>query len=225
VGKNRLEAVSDGVIAVIITILVLEPKVLHGGDFQVLVPLWPVFMSYVLSFIYVGIYWNKFQYANHPSGRRCAVLGALGLAALVSACTPNLSKADETLQIQQAVLRYQFEHNAAAKKYAIFCIAISKGETVSDAPAKLIQSLNDAAHKVVKSSDCNAHMDNGVTERSSGKPALMLNVGQVNWLAKDEAVVEGGYYEAGLSSSGNTYHLKMVSGVWRVVQNQLNWIS
>jgi hypothetical protein len=44
-------------------------------------------------------------------------------------------------------------------------------------------------------------------------------------LAKDEAVVEGGYYEAGLSSSGNTYHLKMVSGVWRVVQNQLNWIS
>jgi uncharacterized membrane protein len=66
-GKNRLEAFSDGVIAVIITILVLELKVPHGGDFGVLIPLWPVFMSYVLSFIYVGIYWNKLQYAIHPS--------------------------------------------------------------------------------------------------------------------------------------------------------------
>jgi len=65
-GKNRLEAFSDGVIA-IITIMVLELKVPHGADFSVLFPLWPVFMSYVLSFIYVGIYWNKLQYANCPS--------------------------------------------------------------------------------------------------------------------------------------------------------------
>jgi uncharacterized membrane protein len=66
-GKNRLEAFSDGVIAVIITILVLELKVPHGGDFSVLIPLWPVFMSYVLSFVYVGIYWNKLQYGSDPS--------------------------------------------------------------------------------------------------------------------------------------------------------------
>jgi uncharacterized membrane protein len=57
-GKNRLEAFSDGVIANIIT-MVLELKVPHGPDFQALLPLWPVFMSYVLSFVYVGIYWNK----------------------------------------------------------------------------------------------------------------------------------------------------------------------
>ena len=61
-GKNRLEDFSDGVIAIIITIMVLELKVPHGADFRVLIPLWPVFMSYVLSFIYVGIYWNKLQY-------------------------------------------------------------------------------------------------------------------------------------------------------------------
>jgi uncharacterized membrane protein len=64
-GKNRLEAFSDGVIA----IMVLELKVPHGADFPVLIRLWPVFMSYVLSFIYVGIYWNKLQYENHPSHR------------------------------------------------------------------------------------------------------------------------------------------------------------
>ena len=66
-GKNRLEAFSDGVIVIIITIMVLELKVPHDPDFRALLLLWPVFMSYVLSFIYVGIYWNKLQYENHPS--------------------------------------------------------------------------------------------------------------------------------------------------------------
>jgi uncharacterized membrane protein len=64
-GKNRLEAFSDGVIAIIITIMVLELKVPHGNTFDVLLPLWPVFMSYVLSFIYVGIYWNNHHHMLH----------------------------------------------------------------------------------------------------------------------------------------------------------------
>jgi hypothetical protein len=153
------------------------------------------------------------------------VLGTLGLAALMSGCAPNLNKADEELQIQQTVFRYQFEHNAAANKYDIFCIAISKGKTDSDAPTKLIQGLNDVRHKVVKSSDCDENAGNGVIERASGKPALMLNVGQVKWLTEDEAVVEGGYYEASLSASGNTYGLKKMSGVWKVIKDQMNWIS
>jgi uncharacterized membrane protein len=64
-GKGRLEAFSDGVIAIIITIMVLELKVPHGSDFKVLLPLWPVFMSYVLSFVYVGIYWNNHHHLFH----------------------------------------------------------------------------------------------------------------------------------------------------------------
>jgi len=63
-GKNRLEAFSDGVIAIII--MVLELEVPYGADFRVLIPLWPAFMSYVLSFIYIGIYWNKLQYVSYP---------------------------------------------------------------------------------------------------------------------------------------------------------------
>jgi uncharacterized membrane protein len=66
-GKTRLEAFSDGVIAILITIMVLELKVPHDPEFRALLPLWPVFMSYVLSFIYIGIYWNKLQYAYYPS--------------------------------------------------------------------------------------------------------------------------------------------------------------
>ena len=57
--KSRLEAFSDGVLAIIITILVLELKVPHGEDLATLKPLLPVFLGYVLSFVYVGIYWNN----------------------------------------------------------------------------------------------------------------------------------------------------------------------
>ena len=57
--KNRLETFSDGVLAIIITIMVLEMKVPHGADFSSLKPLLPVFLSYLLSFVYLGIYWNN----------------------------------------------------------------------------------------------------------------------------------------------------------------------
>jgi len=57
--KARLEAFSDGVLAVVITIMVLEMKVPHGEELSALTPLLPVFLSYVLSFIYIGIYWNN----------------------------------------------------------------------------------------------------------------------------------------------------------------------
>lgn len=58
-GKGRLEAFSDGVLAIIITIMVLELKVPHSADINALIPLIPVLLSYVLSFVYVGIYWNN----------------------------------------------------------------------------------------------------------------------------------------------------------------------
>jgi uncharacterized membrane protein len=57
--KNRVEAFSDGVLAIVITIMVLELKVPHGDNFSTLLPLWPVFLSYLISFIYLAIYWNN----------------------------------------------------------------------------------------------------------------------------------------------------------------------
>ncbi|MBP6343696.1 MAG: DUF1211 domain-containing protein [Candidatus Omnitrophica bacterium] len=71
--KGRLEAFSDGVIAIIITIMVLEMRSPHGADIEALKPLIPVVLSYVLSFIYLGIYWNNhhhlLQAAKHVDGR------------------------------------------------------------------------------------------------------------------------------------------------------------
>ena len=72
--KGRLEAFSDGVIAIIITIMVLEMKVPHGDRLEDLVPLVPTFLSYVLSFIYVGIYWNNH---HHMLQAATAVTGAI----------------------------------------------------------------------------------------------------------------------------------------------------
>lgn len=71
--KGRLEAFSDGVIAIIITIMVLEMKVPHGADLVALRPLIPVFLSYVLSFVFLGIYWSNhhhlLQAVHHVNGR------------------------------------------------------------------------------------------------------------------------------------------------------------
>jgi uncharacterized membrane protein len=64
-GKTRLEAFSDGVLAIVITIMVLEIKVPHGDTPQALLPLWPVMLSYVLSFVYIGIYWNNHHHMLH----------------------------------------------------------------------------------------------------------------------------------------------------------------
>jgi uncharacterized membrane protein len=68
-GKTRLEAFSDGVLAIIITIMVLEMKVPHDPSLAALAPIVPVFLSYVLSFVYVGIYWNNHHHMLHACKR------------------------------------------------------------------------------------------------------------------------------------------------------------
>jgi uncharacterized membrane protein len=73
-GTQRLEAFSDGVLAVIITIMVLEMKVPTGADLAALLPLLPVFLSYVLSFLYIAIYWNNHHHMLHVTDR---VTGAI----------------------------------------------------------------------------------------------------------------------------------------------------
>jgi uncharacterized membrane protein len=66
--KGRLEAFSDAVIAILITIMILELKVPHGTDLEALRPLLPVFLTYVLSFVFLGIYWNNHHHMLHAAG-------------------------------------------------------------------------------------------------------------------------------------------------------------
>ena len=67
--KNRLEAFSDGVIAIAITIMVLELRIPEGADWRALQPIVPVFITYVLSFVYIGIYWNNHHHLIHMADR------------------------------------------------------------------------------------------------------------------------------------------------------------
>ena len=90
--KGRLEAFSDGVLAIIITIMVLELKIPHGSDLHALAPMVPVFLSYVLSFVYVGIYWNNHHHVFHATkdiggGVMWANLGLLFCLSLIPAVT------------------------------------------------------------------------------------------------------------------------------------------
>jgi len=89
---GRIEAFSDGVLAIIITIMVLELKVPHGSDLHALRPMVPVFLSYVLSFIYVGIYWNNHHHLFHATeeiggGVLWANLGLLFCLSLIPVVT------------------------------------------------------------------------------------------------------------------------------------------
>jgi uncharacterized membrane protein len=68
-GKGRLEAFSDGVIAILITIMVLELRVPHGDGLEALRPVFPVFLTYVLSFVFLGIYWNNHHHMLHATTR------------------------------------------------------------------------------------------------------------------------------------------------------------
>ena len=110
--KGRLEAFSDGVIAIIITIMVLEIKVPHGTEFSSLYPLLPVFISYVLSFIYLGIYWNNhhhmLQVTHKINGKilwaNLHLLFWLSLFPFVTAWMGENNFASSTLALYGAVL-------------------------------------------------------------------------------------------------------------------------
>ena len=119
--KGRLEAFTDGVIAVIITIMVLELKVPHGADAGALMPLAPVFLSYVLSFVYIGIYWNNHHHMFHAvhhvtGGTLWANLHLLFWLSLVPFVTGWM---DENHFAPQTVAAYGVVLLAAAIAYTI----------------------------------------------------------------------------------------------------------
>ena len=125
-GKSRLEAFSDGVIAIIITIMVLELKVPHGASLENLQELLPVFFSYVLSFLYVGIYWNNHHHLLHTvkkvsGGILWANLHLLFWMSLVPFTTGWMG---ENHFAQWPVFVYAFNLFAAAIAYTILVLRI-----------------------------------------------------------------------------------------------------
>jgi hypothetical protein len=156
----------------------------------------------------------------------------LGFLLLCSACTGKTGTLEDELRATEALIRYQLTHNHAAKNAAVdtFCVEISNvsdraGSTKADPPAELIERLNDGRRKVRKGSDCDYNGGNGVFEKRSNSPAIVLRVGEISWKSETSMTVTGGYYEASESASGNVYHLEKRDGKWVVTKDELKWIS
>ena len=127
-GKNRVEAFTDGVIAIIITIMVLELKVPHGETLEALLPLWPVFLSYVLSFVNVGIYWNNLHHMFHAVERvDCGVLWAnLNLLFWLSLMPATTAFMGENHFAAIPVAVYGFDLAMCAVGYTILAMRLLK---------------------------------------------------------------------------------------------------
>ena len=149
------------------------------------------------------------------------------LAALVGACTPGASlqpHGDETTAIQEAVFRYQFGHNASSRKQSAdyYCLGIKDRK---DPPQELMERFAGHMPVVVPVSECRTDIDMGVGRGSVSGRGLIFTVDDIKWVSATEVEVVGGYYEGGLSASGNVYRLKRVEGGWKVIEDRMEWIS
>jgi hypothetical protein len=134
--------------------------------------------------------------------------------------------------IREAVFRHQFEHNASGQQqtaqiYFIYVMTLddSTGYWKNGYPGDAL--LNQFTYNVPPIrlfSECK-YAISGVFDKESGERGLLFQVGEIKWNADDQVQVEGGYYEAGLSASGNTYYLKYIDGQWTVIRDVMHWIS
>jgi uncharacterized membrane protein len=144
--RSRLEAFSDGVMAIIITIMVLEIKVPHGNDWNDLAALIPKFISYVLSFLYIGIYWGNHHNLLHTATRVNArvMLANLHLLFWLSLIPFTTGWMGENHMASKPVALYSFNLLTAGAAYSILQSTI---ESVSKAHDKLTLALKKHRYK------------------------------------------------------------------------------
>lgn len=138
---------------------------------------------------------------------------------------------EEELSAREAVFRHQLTHNESAFiDIDTFCIEITKASDTwassrSDPPQKMIERLNDGRYRVRKGADCDYNGGNGVVEKGSSKPALVLRAGEISWKSSKRVAITGGYYYASEGASGNVYYLEKRDGKWLVVEDKTIWLS
>jgi len=131
--------------------------------------------------------------------------------------------------IREAIFRHQMPHNAsglqqAARVCFLEVLDRTSGHYVDPSPALMKRFANNTP-RVAGRSACTASADKGVRDKKTGEQGLIFTVGFIKWVSNDEVEVDGGYYEASLSASGNTYYLRKINGKWIVVKDVMNWIS
>ena len=131
---------------------------------------------------------------------------------------------DDEAALREAVFRHMFGKNASGQQEnaGVFCLAFEKD---ADPPAAFLARFRDLKIPVRPSSGCTRSASKGVVDRATGARGLAFRIDSVLLKGADHAEVEGGYYEAGLSASGNLYTLARKDGRWGVTKDQMRWIS
>ena len=126
--------------------------------------------------------------------------------------------------LREAVLRHMFKTNASGMQQTakVFCIHLEKGVTPS---AAFLARFSANRIRVVDAAGCDEDASRGVVERATGAHGLAFRIDLIAWTDRDHATVNGGYYEAGLSASGNVYTLERKNGAWSVTKDEMQWIS
>lgn len=138
---------------------------------------------------------------------------------------------EEELNAREAVFRHQLTHKESAfNDIDTFCVEITRPSDTwessrLDPPRRMIERLNDGRYRVRKGSDCEYNDGNGVVEKISRKPALVLRAGGISWKSSTRVAITGGYYYASEGASGNVYHLEKRGGKWLVTEDRLLWLS
>ncbi|MGO8925829.1 MAG: hypothetical protein ACLQU3_02885 [Limisphaerales bacterium] len=127
--------------------------------------------------------------------------------------------------IREAVFRWQFDHNVSGQQKKAKVYFLSVGEKYGDPSDEFIKRFADNKPPVRKRSECTADAGKGVLDKKTGEQGLIFNVTSIKWSSDTEVEVEGGYYEAGLSASGNIYTVKKEKGKWKVTKDKMGWIS
>jgi len=126
-------------------------------------------------------------------------------------------------EIREVTFRYQFLHNASGLQQNAKIYFLAIGEEGGDPTDEFMERFAD--DKPTNKKESQAKLGDGVKDRDTGERGLIFRVGNIKWVSDTEVEVEGGYYEAGLSSSGNTYFLKKQKDKWVVTKDVMHWIS
>lgn len=152
-----------------------------------------------------------------------------GLVSSVPVVSPTaLPRSAQEDDIREAVFRYQFEHNASGTQQTAKFYCLSLGEYSKDIGPDdgLMQRFQGHKPAVKKVSQCVYSLEVGVKDKETGQSGgLVFRVTSIRWISDTEIEVEGGYYEGGLSASGNVYRVVQKGSQWIVTEDQMRWIS
>ncbi len=139
----------------------------------------------------------------------------------------RISRSDAENDIREAVFRYQFQHNHSGlqQQADVYCLSFGRPGAYRDPPDGFMKRFRDHIPPVKKVSQCEVSPHQGVTDKATGEKGLIFWITTIRWVSDDEVEVEGGYYEAGTSASGNLYRVVRQHGRWIVKQDKLLWIS